>query len=305
MKIALLYAFWEGEKGWNSPTSIKNALERLGHLTEDFNLYHRGQRGQYSDESFRQFLARQDEFDFLLHMDYGAWTSPFLDQIGIPCVLECGDDPQSFQLNAPKAHFFDIILSPDKRCVEQYKLWQHDAFFWPHFCDPDIHVEIPDIKPDKFIVTSIDEGRGGKLENGTTLVQHLNEQFSEDVFLADRYYYGVDHSKFMNRGFCVLQKSAHGEITRRPFEAAACGRLVLLDKLDPSTGIEEIFVPNKDAIYYSSADELVNLIRGLKNDLDVVRRIAKSGQKMVLAHHTSDIRAKFIIDKVSPLIEEL
>ena len=39
-------------------------------------------------------------------------------------------------------------------------------------------------------------------------------------------------------------------------------------------------------------------MRGLKNDLETVKRIAKAGQEMVLANHTSDIRAQFVIDKV-------
>ena len=152
-----------------------------------------------------------------------------------------------------------------------------------------------DIKPDKIVVTTCEEGRG----NG--IIRIMRKHLGEEIWLDDRYYYAFDHTKFMHRGHIVFQKSQWGEITRRPFEAAACKKMVMLDELEADTGIKDMFRDGVDAVYYHSWEDAVEKINYYKDRLDEVAKIAKSGYDRVMENHTVEHRANRILELVETL----
>jgi len=298
MKIAVLAAFHSLDKGWSCPLSLINQLESMGHQVIMFNLYQLNNENvgvSYTDNGLKKFLDQQNDFDLFLHMDYGMFYSPLLKDVKIPSIGEMGDDPQAFSRNLPKANFFDLVFSPDKRCVQQYKNHGIKAVWLTHWADPSIHMPISDIVPDKFVVTTCETGRG----NG--MINIMRQQLGGDIWLDDRYYYAFEHTKFMHRGHVVFQKSQWGEITRRPFEAAACRKMVMLDELEADTGIKNIFRDGVDAVYYHSWEDAVDKINYYKSRLDEVADIAKSGYERVISGHTVEHRANRILDLVETL----
>lgn len=298
MKIAMLYAYHILDNGWSTPIGLKNALERLGHTTEDFNLYELDENGRsigYTDAGLSEFLDQQHNFDFLLHMDYGMFFSPLFKYVTIPKVLEAGDDPQKFPQNFIKAADFDLILTPDHVVLKKYQEAGYTAKYFGHHADQDIHVNLPEIVPDKFIVTTVDENRG----NG--LIKYLRANLNS-LWLDDRYFYASDHTRFLNRGLAVFQKSQFGEITRRPFEAAACGRLIFADRLVPERKFESIFTHGESIIFYNNKEDALQKILHYAQNIEETKRIAQNGQKIVLEEHTTDVRAKQLIKHVEELI---
>lgn len=295
MKIALLAAFHIHDHGWSIPIAIENELERLGHQVDRFNLYTLNDDGAgiaYGEDGLKAFLDQQSNYDFLLHCDYGQFNSPLLSYINIPSVMEAGDDPQSFQYNFPKAQYFDYILSPDKKCVEAYKAAGLKCLWWTHFADTDIYKPYYGINKDKLVVTTCEAGR----KDG--IIQYLRAKlFSIDknIWLDDRFFYGVDHGKFMCRGSVVFQASRFGEVTRRIFEAAACKRMILTDRLDWSTGIYDIFPENVAAAYYTSWSDALDKILYYRDHIEEVEKMSQNAYEIVIGGHTVQHRTEVIL----------
>lgn len=300
MKIALLAAFHVHDHGWSIPISIQNTIEDMGHQVDRFNLYRLNEDGVgigYTDEGLRNFLDQQYNYDLLLHCDYGVFISPLFSQIRIKTIMEAGDDIQAFQRNFSKAQYFDYILSPDKRCVELYKQSGLKCLWWTHFADPQIHKSC-DIHQDKLVVTSCEEGRQGGI------IRHLRDKLGvvdKNIWLNDRFFYGIDHSKFMCRGSIVFQASQFKEVTRRIFEAAACRRMILTDHLDSSTGIYDIFPDGKAAVYYNGWADAVDKILYYREHPAEVDRIATEGYKIVMEKHTVVHRTKVLLDLIEKI----
>lgn len=298
MKIALLAAFHIHDHGWSIPIAIENELECLGHQVDRFNLYILDDKGAgigYGEDGLKNFLDQQSNYDFLLHCDYGQFNSSLLSYINIPTVMEAGDDPQSFQYNFPKAQYFNYILSPDKKCVEAYKGAGLKCIWWTHFADPQIYKPYNDINSDKFVVTTCETGRQNGIIN--YLRNKLND-IDQNIWLDDRFFYGVDHGRFMCRGKIVFQASRFGEVTRRIFEAAACKRMILTDRLDITTGIYDIFPENVAAVYYTSWSDAVDKILYYRDHSDEMNRIATAGYNTVISSHTVSHRVNILLDMI-------
>ncbi len=77
-----------------------------------------------------------------------------------------------------------------------------------------------------------------------------------------------------------LSKMNRDTFTRRCFEIPACGRLLLCERTDD---MKEMFTEGEEAVYFSSAEELVEKVQCLLlNPLEIVR-IAEAGQRRVWA----------------------
>ncbi len=298
MKIALLAAFHVHDKGWSTTIAIQNAMEDMGHQVDRFNLYRLNEDGvgiEYTDDGLRDFLDQQYNYDFLLHCDYGQFHTHLLSSVLIPSIQESGDDPQAFNSNFLKAQYFDYILSPDKRCVEFYKKDGLKCLWWTHFADPQIHKPF-DINKDKLVITSCEEGRQGGV---IKYVRDKLDVIDKKIWLNDRFFYGVDHAKFMCRGSIVFQASQFKEVTRRMFEAAACKRMILTDRIDPNTGVYDLFPDGIAAVYYNSWADAVDKILYYRDHPEEVEKIATEGYRVVMENHTVVHRVGALLDLIN------
>jgi spore maturation protein CgeB len=79
----------------------------------------------------------------------------------------------------------------------------------------------------------------------------------------------------------------------------ACGKLVITDRLPIQSNIDEIFIENKDIIYYDSLGECVSKINYyLSEEAKLEReRISLNGYNKVINNHTQIQRVDTIIKK--------
>jgi spore maturation protein CgeB len=110
--------------------------------------------------------------------------------------------------------------------------------------------------------------------------------FSEGLIGNNNGMDAIEHTNFLNSGLMVLQNSRWGEITRRIFEGMACGKLVITDRLSESTGLSEIFIENKDIVYYDSMVDCIEKINYYNENKEERESIAKSGMLKVLDNYT-------------------
>jgi hypothetical protein len=204
-------------------------------------------------------------------------------------VLEAGDEPQSHLVNRNKAPKFDITLSPDFRCTEIYKQAGLNAHFWTHCADTKIFKPYDDITEDVGVISTCGP-RGYKDLKGVTeaLAEALGDQYKNE-----RYFWGADHGKFLNRGKIVFQCSQHREVTRRIFEGMACGKMVLTDRLPEGTHLEQLFEDGKDIVYYDSIEDAVAKAKYYLEHDDERKRIAANGMVKTWKDHSVTARIDY------------
>jgi len=275
---------------WSTPLSIVNEFEKRGWNTQIYSLF--DQNGDYIDDNIHKLLETKP--DIIFHMDWGRHLSPILSKLkdtGAYCIMEAGDDPQNQERNIVKSPYFDLILTPDYESNEYYKSKGFNSEWWTHFADTNIH--FPQQIDTKYVaVTS--RGKGGSLfldkitEHSQGLIQNQNE------------FQGIEHSKFLCEGLMVIQNSRWGEITRRIFEAMACGKMVLTDRLNKNKHLEDLFTHEQEIVYYEGIVDCLNKINFYNKNKDLREQIAKQGQEKVLNNHTQQHR----VDKILKLCKD-
>jgi spore maturation protein CgeB len=105
---------------------------------------------------------------------------------------------------------------------------------------------------------------------------------SEGLIANQGGWQGEEHSKFLCSGLLVIQNSRWGEITRRIFEAMACGKMILVDRLNDSKKLHELFEDGKEIVFYEERE-----------------KIALSGKEKVLNYHTQIQRVDSILYEFS------
>lgn len=298
MKIAMLYASWEryGEP-WSTPQGIRNELISRNHKIKHYNLYHDdGMRihgmHRYSNQGINQLLNdfNRQVFvpDMILCMDYGPWDALQFDKQffpGVKILNEAGDEPQSHRMQLQKAPRVDLILSPDRQCVQRYIDMGFNAVYWTHHADTRIFYP-RDISPEFDCVTTCGS-------RGSGLTEKIKKKLG-DNFNNERYFYGEDHANRLHLGKMVFQCSQHKEVTRRIFEGMACGRMVITDRLPKETGLSEMFIEGEDIIYYDDAKDAIDKIRYFASHDNEREEIAQNGYKKVMSEHTQVQRCDII-----------
>ena len=277
------------------PLSLALEFERRGWEARFFTLF--DEHDAYHDRNIRLLNTMMCNNwyrpDIIFHLDYTGFRSRFFSKINQPdifTVFESSDDPKRFETNYPKTKNFDLILSPDYLCTEKYRGKGVHALWWTHFADDTVCKQF-DVPQTHAAVCTL--GRGS-----SPLMDRLEDE-RPDIFTNCTGIYGEEHSRFLCSGKIVLQHSRDKEITRRLFEAMACGRMVLTDRLPPETHVDALFTEGKDIVYYDDFDDCVKKIEYYTAEQHAAEReaIAANGYANVLQHHTQRQRVDVILEE--------
>ena len=290
MKIAFIYAYRPDEI-WSTPLSLATEFQNRGH---EVNIYSTiSSTGNFTEAGIKMLLDECNAGkapDIIIYMDWGRFDSPLLDKSLYPkayWVTEMGDEIQNFQRNFPRSNRFDICLTPDYRCEKMYKDAGRNAIFFSHWADTCIHY--PMNIPDKYDAVST-RGHGS-----SNILDWLSSDLG-DKFHNKAGYDGIKHSEALQEGKLVVQHSRHGEITRRIFEAMACGKMVLTDRLDLTTHLQDLFEEGKEIIFYDDYWDCHEKIQYYASHDEARERIAHAGQDKVLKEHTQYQRVNTILE---------
>jgi hypothetical protein len=284
MKITFIYDYKDGET-WSTPMALLNEFKERGWETEIVPI-------TANDDSALQLWIQQDiPTDIVLFMDWGRIDSKWLDKNLKPnsfWIQESGDDPQNFERNYPKANRFHYTITPDKVSAQEYRNRGIDAEWVNHFADTMVQFPM-NLEPEYVGVTT--RGRGG-----SEFLDYLTN-WAEGAIGNKNGMGAKEHTEFLNSGLMVIQNSRWGEITRRIFEAMACGKLVLTDRLDVIRGLEEVFIDGEDIILYNDMFDCIEKMNYYNENEEDRERIAHNGMLKVLHNYTQ-------IQVVNKLIEK-
>ena len=94
---------------------------------------------------------------------------------------------------------------------------------------------------------------------------------------------------------CLFSKQNNDELTSRVFEIPACKGLLLSRRTDR---LMQLFKDGDEAFFFSSVDELLNVVERLSNDTDLVTETKKRGHNRLLKSRHS------IVDRCADAITE-
>jgi hypothetical protein len=254
--------------------------------------------GHYHDLKLQRWLELNPQTDIMMFMDWGRFDSPYLDKNLLPntfWIQESGDDPQNFERNYPKANRFHYTITPDKQSAQEYRNRGINAEWINHFADTMVQFPM-NLEPKYVAVTS--RGIGG-----SQFLDYLTH-WAEGAVGNQNGMDAKEHTQFLNSGLMVIQNSRHKEITRRIFEAMACGKMVLTDRLNESTGLSEMFIDGKDIVYYDEMFDCIEKMNYYNENEEDRERIAHNGMIKVLHNYTQVQVVDKLIEKYNLFINK-
>lgn len=287
MNYKFLFVYHQASEGlgeWSLPSGFSQALRSVGHSVVDLAFE---SPSQFSVSFFRFFEANIMNFDVLL--SFYAGRSVELESLlmnakklnpNILIISELGDEPQTYKLNRNRALCSDIILTP---CHKSFIKWNSQGFschWFTHWADSLIFKKDASVERKIFLSTT-----AGKRKYTSLLSFLLGKKFRNQKV------YGLENTFFYNVSVNAFQYARWGEVTRRIFEAAACGCCVLTNRLSNNTKLETIFRHNESIIYYSGPFSLLFEIAVLLLRPQKSVRIAFNCYNIVQKSHTSTARA--------------
>jgi hypothetical protein len=278
MKLTVIYAFPHNVIEWSTPSSIYEEFKSRGWEVELVNI--KDEFGNTTEKYLKEFVESDSNPDIVLFMDWGQFDSIYLDKKYKPnsfCMQESGDDPQRFFVNHTLAHKFHFTFTPDYQSYLKYKQLGINAEWITHFADTRIYKPY-DVPIEYVAVSSRGQGHSDFID--------AIADVSDGQITNQRGFLGEDHGKFLCSGLMVIQNSRFQEITRRIFEGACCGRLVLTDRLPENTRIEELLEDKKHIVYYDNINDCMDKINYYGEHTEERELIAEQGRKHILNNYT-------------------
>ena len=285
--VAFIYEY--GKEIWSTPSSLMEEFESIGwHVSR----YHLSKMNK--DEELSLFDLKPDMCIIMdwKGIDISMHVKNKLRNIGSYMVRECGDTPQNYDNHLKVCDGYNLILTPDYPSALKYQAIGYDTLWSNHFADSKIH--------DKsyFSSDNLPPVRSTRGQNGSLFMDDLSLMMPQK-FINKNGFTGHDYGAFLSNGKITLQNSRWKEITRRIFEGAACGTMVLTDRLSKETMIDELFIEDENIVYYDDYNDCISKINYyLSPEGESERiRIAKNGYDLVHTHHTQKQRVESIIEK--------
>lgn len=298
MKIALLsdysieeYKQYGKEKYWSTPKGIYDALKidsRVGEI--------RWYPIPSNDKSFGfielkvQYESKEFVPDIILWMSCGPGPDELFTKENFKyskLVVDCGDEPQTMHYNQIRTQNADVILTPDFNCYNTYKSKNYNVIFTSHWTDLNIfYPSLTSYEPFD-VVTSTYGDRG-------EIISYLSDKLKSSFYLKNNLK-DIENGDLYRNGKIVFQKARYGEVTRRIFEGMSCKKLVITDRLNPTTKLENIFIEDYEIVLYSTKEEALEKIQFYLTNNDERNRIAKNGFSKVATNYTTKNIVNYII----------
>ena len=208
------------------------------------------------------------------------------DNPGVIIINELADEPQTRSLNYMRASLSDICLSPDYESVLYWKSRNFNCHWFTHWADSKVFNNREKKRP-LFLVTTMGRRKYSLFLRLILLNKFVNKRV--DSF---------ENTNFYNHGKNAFQYARWNEITRRIFEASACGCCVITNELPKSTRIQEIFSHGESIIFFKNRISLVLELLKLYLNPRKSERIGKTAQFIVEKNHTEIIRVRQLISLV-------
>lgn len=183
---------------------------------------------------------------------------------------------------------YDYVFVTQKDYVDQFRRQGCNRVNWlPLACDPEYHKDYP-VDPDHDVCFIGHVTR--RYFDRRDIVALLTSRYKTYVKSA----YLHDLARAYSRAKIAFNKSGKGDLNARVFEALACKKLLVSDRI--RNGAEDLFVDKKHLVFYDNVDNLIEHVDYYLANEAERESIAQLGQKEVYQKHTYLNRARAILE---------
>jgi len=186
---------------------------------------------------------------------------------------------------------YDVVFCAHKQYMHRFN--RTKVCWLPYACDPYLHRRINQpLRYDLAFVGHIPSPKSRIGRERRKLLLSIGELASKKVFIGNAWQH--DMVALYNSSKLVLDISRSKELNWRVFEVLGCGRPLLTDYREE---VADIFKNREHLAFYSSFEELTELIEYyLTNDAER-EEMARKGQEECYRAHTLDHRVKTILEE--------
>ena len=321
MEICLLYTYpvSDGEPstgaygdadelGYGCGSSLRDSIRSLGHISTTFSIYHKidGQTGMH--RLIKAIKAGyKPDIVYLMHagtLNHGLvelWDRSNFSNI--PMIAEGGDEWQCFKYNFPHNRKSDLVLTCDNEASLAYMQQGVNAEWFPVWADERVFFNDNRERTVDISTTAVPtkvRNERGFLQINDALQSHFGEQFQNPMRGRQGMGYipMMENGDLFRRSKVVFQFSSSGEMTRRIVEGAACGAVIVTDRLPIVRKIQSLFIEDKNIVFYENLSECISKIEHLLSNEEHRQGIADAMEKRILKNHTGLARARNLMSHI-------
>ena len=205
-------------------------------------------------------------------------------------VNELGDEPQTRALNAVRVQLSHLCLTPDAASAAHWQALGARCAWFTHWADTALFHRQPGVQRQRRIVTTVGRRRYARLLRLVFGSAFVNRRCN-----------GAENTELYNAGLIAFQYARWGELTRRVFEAAACGCCVVTNRLPSDARLDQLFPEGQAIVLYDHAWDLLRQLWALLRHPARAEAIGARAQAIVEQGHTQHVRAQQLLALVAEL----
>lgn len=232
-------------------------------------------------------------FDLILEVEGENVDTEGHEELDVPCAWWAIDSHlhMSYDRHFFKARVYDHIFVAQKHHVARYQDWAWTSSSWlPLAADPSVFR--PEPAELSFDVGFVGSALPGLHDARRGLLKRILRRF--DRVLIARGAFRRDAARELSRCRLVFNRSLHRDVNMRVYEAMACGRPLLTDRLPDECGLEAVARDGETAFLYDDVT-LEDTIASLLEDEERLDRVAQAGRDCILAAHSYEHRVHEIL----------
>ncbi len=274
------------EYEWSLPRGFAEELENqeikvIRNECSDPNLFRLPSAKEIENENIKVVLIFYAGYNFQLNNNLIRFKKEFPQVI---LINELGDEPQTRKLNYIRAAISDISLTPDYECYKYWKGKDFNCYWFTHWADSKIFYLKNKGKRKIFMGTSMGN------RSYSIILKLLLGKFFINKNLKD-----YENTFFYNETQICFQYARWSEITRRIFEAGACGCCILTNKIPEEKMLGQIFTHNESIIFYTNIFSLIKQLFLIIKDKKKIKRISQHSYHIIKKSHTVEKRVERLI----------
>lgn len=220
-----------------------------------------------------------------------------IEDLNIPTVYYGIDTHMHKEHSFREAMRYQNVFFAQKKGVEEYKKEtdKKNVYWLPCCAEPTIHMplDVP-VTHDVAFVGGIDL-KEVHLERRKLLCSMIDAGHKVLIGKA----MGLFMSYVYAKAKSVFNVAVKDDLNMRVFEAMACKKPLITNKLGVESGFSELFTAGEDYLEYSNQEELLEKVKYLLAHEEEIKKIAEKGYKKVIEKHTYKIRVKEMIWQIN------
>lgn len=321
-RILLITSF---QKPWNNGWFYKIGFEKNGHIVTTFD-----PNSEVPSDEMILNIAKNIKPDFVIYTKNELPVEIFQNLKKFTKIIQWYPDPIIPRWLPPYIKTVDIFFTISEGMVDEIRKLNPHSFWLTQAFEPSFFKtkEITDNDKKTFGSDITFVGNLGSKTQYLIRRKYLNRVLREGfqlkwwgpkipkklstIFIifgrlgkayGGKFIWGEEYAKVakLSKIFLAFDSMPHmrKSMSARMYTAVGCGAFYMCQYVD---GIEEVLVPDKEIITFSSDVEMIDKIKFYLHHEEIRKRIAENGKKRVLNEHTYEIRIKQMLKIIESVL---